>query len=164
LHLSLVRNTIILKKKAKNTSCYSTYSQFYNTGKTKINSLMGPLPSNLGMEIPIVYSESENNAFLRRLTFRADFLGLTFLTFWFYCCCRAWNYDSRMVWHLSIGHFMEEIRMDEIHIFWTSSVDCACIGSPMTKCFMFSEYSLRGLQCGAFNYTLQWCINLGFRV
>jgi hypothetical protein len=33
--LSLVRNTIISKKKAKNTSWYSLCSQFYNTGKTK---------------------------------------------------------------------------------------------------------------------------------
>jgi hypothetical protein len=45
--------------------------------------------------------------------------------------------------------------MDEIYIYWTSSVDCACIGSPMTKCFMFSECSLRGLQRGAFNCSLQ---------
>jgi hypothetical protein len=60
-----------------------------------------------------------------------------------------------MVWHLSIGHFMEELWMDEIYIYWTSSVDCACIGSPMTKCFMFSEWSLRGLQRGAFNCSLQ---------
>jgi hypothetical protein len=65
-----------------------------------------------------------------------------------------------MVWHLSIEHFTEELRMDEICIFWTSSVDCACIGSPMTKCFMFSECSLRGLHCGVFNCSVQWHINL----
>jgi hypothetical protein len=34
-HLSPVRNTIILKEKAKNTNWYSMCSQFYNTGKTK---------------------------------------------------------------------------------------------------------------------------------
>jgi hypothetical protein len=50
---------------------------------------------------------------------------------------------------------MGELWMDEICSFWTSSVDCACIGSPMTKCFMFSEWSLRGLQRGAFNCSLQ---------
>jgi hypothetical protein len=40
LHFSPVRYTIILKKKAKNTSCYLVCSQFYNTCKTKQNSLL----------------------------------------------------------------------------------------------------------------------------
>jgi hypothetical protein len=47
-----------------------------------------------------------------------------------------------------------------LSLFWTSSVDCACIGSPMTKCFMFLECSLRDLQCGAFNCSVRWHINL----
>jgi hypothetical protein len=42
---------------------------------------MWPIPTNLGMEIPMVCSDLENNAFFRRLTFRANFLGLTFLGF-----------------------------------------------------------------------------------
>jgi hypothetical protein len=37
---------------------------------------MEPSPTNLGMGIPMVYSESENNAFFKRGTFRFDFLGL----------------------------------------------------------------------------------------
>jgi hypothetical protein len=49
--------------------------------------------------------------------------------------------------------------MDEVCVFCTSSVDCACIGSPITKCFMFSERSLNGLEHGAFYCTL----NLAFR-
>ena len=60
-----------------------------------------------------------------------------------------------MVWHLLFEHLIEELWMDEVWFFWTSSVDCACIQSPMTKCFMFLEWSLRGLQCGAFSCSLQ---------
>jgi hypothetical protein len=72
----------------------------------------------------MVCSDSENNAFFRRLTFRADFLGLTFLTFWYYSRCRAQNGESRMVWHLSIGDLMDELWMDEVWIFETSFIDC----------------------------------------
>jgi hypothetical protein len=39
-YLSPIRNTIILKEKAKNTNWYSVCSQFYNTCKTKQNSLV----------------------------------------------------------------------------------------------------------------------------
>jgi hypothetical protein len=85
---------------------------------------MWPTPTNLGMEIPMVCSDLENNAFFRRLTCVADFLGLTFLTFWSDSHCRARNGDSRMVWHLSIGNLMEELWMDEVWIFETSSIDC----------------------------------------
>jgi hypothetical protein len=88
------------------------------------SNVMWPTPTNLGMEIPVVCSDSENNAFFRRLTCRADFLGLIFLTFWSYSHCRARNGDSRMVWHLSIGNLMEELWMDEVWIFETSSIDC----------------------------------------
>jgi hypothetical protein len=78
---------------------------------------MWPTLTNLGMEIPGVCSDSEDNAFLRRLTCIADFLGLTFLTFWSFSHCRARNGDSRNVWHLSMGNLMEELWMDEVWIF-----------------------------------------------
>jgi hypothetical protein len=61
LHLSPVRNTIILKKKAKNTSCYSVCSQFYNTGKTKQNSLVPSGPEahyNMNYDSSFLYSTS----------------------------------------------------------------------------------------------------------
>jgi hypothetical protein len=38
--------------------------------------------------------------------------------------------------------------MDEVFILWTSSIDCACIMSLMSKCSMFLAFHLRALQCG----------------
>jgi hypothetical protein len=80
------------------------------------------------------------------LTFRSDFLGLTFLTFWFDWCCRVWSHDSGMAWHSPSGHFMDELRMDEVCGFGISSTDFACIVRPMKVCNMFLECALSSLR------------------
>jgi hypothetical protein len=56
-------------------------------------NLMGPNPTNLGMVIPMVYSESGNNAFSRRLIFRADFWGWIF---WTFCFIAAVEHGTRI--------------------------------------------------------------------
>jgi hypothetical protein len=50
---------------------------------------------------------------------------------------RPRKWDSGMIWHMCMGHWMVELLMDEVCIFWTSSIDCACITSLMSKCDMF---------------------------
>jgi hypothetical protein len=50
---------------------------------------------------------------------------------------RPRKWDSGMIWHMCMGHWMVELLTDEVCIFWTSSFDCACITSLMSKCDMF---------------------------
>jgi hypothetical protein len=80
------------------------------------------------------------------LTFRSDFLGLTFLTFWFDGCCGVGSGDSGMPGRLPIGHFMDELRMDEVFGFGVSFTHFACIVRLMKVCNMFSECPLNSLR------------------
>lgn len=85
---------------------------------------MRSTPTNLDMGIPMVYLDSENIVFLKKVDFWAGFLGLTFLTFWSYDRYRAQNGDSRMIWYFSIRDLMDKLWMDEVWIFETSFIDC----------------------------------------
>jgi hypothetical protein len=51
-----------------------------------------------------------------------------------------------MIWHMCMEHYMDELLIDEVCIFWTSSMDCAYTTSLMNKWNMFVVCSLRGLQ------------------
>ena len=46
-------------------------------------------------------------------------------------------------------YVLDELLMDEVFILWTSSIDCACIMSLISKCCMFPGCRLKALQCGA---------------
>jgi hypothetical protein len=48
-----------------------------------------------------------------------------------------------------------KLHMDDIWIFWTSSIDCACMESLMWKYNMFLEYALNGLRYGT-TYSCIW--------
>ena len=85
---------------------------------------------------------------LIRLTSRSDFFGVDFFDFWIFTHFRALSKDSRMVWHLPIGHFLDELSMDEVCNSWTSSIDCACIVTRMGVCSISLESSLSTLQGG----------------
>jgi hypothetical protein len=51
-----------------------------------------------------------------------------------------------MAWRLPIGHFMDELRMDEVFGFGVSFTHFACIVRLMKVCNMFSECPLNSLR------------------
>jgi hypothetical protein len=42
-----------------------------------------------------------------------------------------------MVWHFRIGHFLNELWMDEVWMFQTSSTHCAWTVTPIGTCNRF---------------------------
>jgi hypothetical protein len=46
-------------------------------------------------------------------------------------------WDSKMLWHSSVRHFIDELQMDEVCKVYTLSVDYACIGIWMMKWYTF---------------------------
>jgi hypothetical protein len=66
-----------------------------------------------------------------------------------------------MISHMCMEHCMDELLTDEVCIFWTSSMDCACTTSLMSKWNMFLVCCLRSLQCSVTYFCVSWQINYG---
>jgi hypothetical protein len=58
---------------------------------------------------------------------------------------------------MCMEHYMNELLIDEVCIFWTSSMDCAYT-TMMSKWNMFMICFLRGLQHGATYFFFPWQI------
>jgi hypothetical protein len=94
-------------------------------------------------------------------TWNVDFLGWHLFRCSFETSCRARKWDSKMIWHMCMEHYMDELLTDEVCIFGTSSMDCACTTSLMKKWNMFLVCSLRGLRRGVTYFCVSWWIKRG---